>query len=400
MTNRHLRVLMPSIVDPAIRRGGAWTVTRGLVELFRRGTWQVEVTTLVPPEPLWRRLRQAACLATAHWSGIPAKIRFLHHRAFRDQIRRELAREHFDLLVINGSDLFWCLDEAPPAISTLVVVHNREWQLYEDQVATTIPCLSFLQRLLLADSRRLRQFELEGLRRVQAAIFLSESDAADFSARIPELHHLVLPPQFPDAPRRVSKNPSGWLDLGLLANFHWWPNRDGAHWFINQILSCLPCGVRLHLFGNGSLETAGAHSRIVAHGFVDDLEEVWAACDWMLIPIRHGSGISVKAAESLYHGMPILSTSFGLRGLPAMEHPQIVRRETAEEWVSFLSSPESRTLCNDRVPLSVSRHFELEANVSRFVHFLSCLLRLKRPHLLPNTSKPTGISPSFKVATE
>jgi hypothetical protein len=119
-----------------------------------------------------------------------------------------------------------------------------------------------------------------------------------------------------------------------------------------------------------------------------------------MIPIRHGSGISVKAAESLYHGMPILSTSFGLRGLPAIDHPQIVRRETAEEWVSFLSSPESRTLCKDRLPLSVSRHFELEANVSRFVNFLSRLLRLKHPHLVPDACQPAGISAGSKIATE
>ena len=378
MTRSRLRILMPSIVNPAISRGGAWTVTRGLVELFRRGPWNAEVITLVPPEPFWRRLRQAACLASAHWTGIPAKVRFLRHRAFWNQVRWKLAREHFDLLVINGSDLFWCLEEASPQISTLAVVHNREAQLYAEQVATTIPRAHLLHRLLLADSARLRQFEIEGLRRVQAAIFLSESDAADFSILIPGLDHLVLPPQFSDAPQRISKHPSSWLDLGLLANFQWWPNCDGANWFIQEILSRLPGDVRLHLFGNRSLKTAAAYPRIVAHGFVGDLREVWRMCDWMVIPIRHGSGISVKAAESLYHGMPILATSFGLRGLPAIEHPQIVRRETAEEWVSFLSSPEARMLCKKRLPLSVSRHFELEANLSRFVHFLSRLLRKRR----------------------
>jgi glycosyltransferase involved in cell wall biosynthesis len=370
---------MPSIVDPAIRRGGAWTVTRGLVELFRRGPWNAEMTILVPPEPLWRRLRQATCVTTSYWTGVPAKIRFMHSGAFHNQVRWKLAREHFDLLVINGSDLLWCVEEASPRISTLAIVHNRESQLYADQITTMLPRASLLQRLLLTDTLRLRQFELEGLRRVQAVIFLSESDAADFSSRTPELDHLVLPPQFPDAPQRISKDPSGWLELGLLANFQWWPNGEGANWFIHEILSRLPSAVRLHLFGNGSMKIAAGHPRIVAHGFVDDLREVWATCDWMVIPIRHGSGISVKAAESLYHGMPILSTSFGLRGLPTIEHPQVVRRETAEEWVSFLSSPQAHILCQQRLPLSISRQFELEANVSRFIDFLSHRLRLGKP---------------------
>lgn len=248
---RCLRVLMPSIVDPAIRRGGAWTVTRGLVELFRRDPWNAELIALVLPEPFWRRLRQAACLASAPCTGMPAKVRFLHYRALRARVRRSLEREHFDLLVINGSDLLWCLDDAPPRISTLAVVHNRESELYAAQVAATIPRVGLFHRLFLAESGRLRRFELEGLR-PQAAIFLSESDAADFATRLPGLDRLVLPPQFPDAPQRICKDPSRWLDLGFLANFQWWPNRDGANWFIQEILGRLPGDVRLHLFGNRS----------------------------------------------------------------------------------------------------------------------------------------------------
>lgn len=310
---------------------------------------------------------------------MPAKVRFLYSRAFREQVRRRLEREHFDLLVINGSDLLWCLDEAPAGIATLAVVHNREAQLYADQVAAVVPRVRLLQRLLLGESVRLRRFELDGLRRVRAAIFLSESDAADLADQVPGLDHLVLPPQFPDAPLRIAKDPSGWLDLGFLANFQWWPNRDGSRWLIREILDRLPADVRLHLFGNGSTNVSRADPRIVAHGFVDDLRDVWRRCDWMVIPTRYGSGISVKAAESLYHGMPILSTSFGLRGLPALAHPQIVRRETPDEWVSFLSSPEARTLGKERLPLGISRPFELEANVSRFDRFLCRLLRLEAP---------------------
>jgi hypothetical protein len=94
----------------------------------------------------------------------------------------------------------------------------------------------------------------------------------------------------------------------------------------------------------------------------------------MLIPIRHGSGISVKAAECLYHGMPILSTSFGLRGLPPMEHPKIVRRETSQECASFLSSQEARTGRDDRLPHRISRHFDLETNLPRCLEFLSRVL--------------------------
>jgi hypothetical protein len=77
--------------------------------------------------------------------------------------------------------------------------------------------------------------------------------------------------------------------------------------------------------------------------------------------------------------MPVLSTSFGLRGLPALPYPQVVRLETAEEWASFLSSPEARTLCRQRLPLGASRPFQLEANVPRFGEFLAARLGCETP---------------------
>jgi glycosyltransferase involved in cell wall biosynthesis len=376
MTVGGMRVLMPSIVDPAIKRGGAWTVTRGLVDMMRRDPWNADVTTLVPPEPGWRRVRQATSLGAAPWTGVPAKVRFLRSRAFRDHVRRHLRRQAFDLLVINGSDLLWCLDDAPAGCRALAIVHNREAALLADQIAATFPRAPVVRRILQRECARLHAFEVAGLRGVEAAIFLSARDATEFSREIPSLEHMVLPPQFAEPPERIEKAFSGRLELGFLANFAWWPNRDGLNWFVRDILDRIRGDVRLHLFGHRSREMFSRHPRVVVHGFVDDLREVWATCDWMVIPIQRGAGVSVKAAESLYHGMPVLSTELGLRGLPPIVHPQIVQYDAAADWVSFLSGPESRALCGSRLPIEVSGHFDLRANTSRLDAFLARVLEV------------------------
>lgn len=379
MPRNGLRVLMPSIVDPGVRRGGAWTVTRGFMEMIGRDPWNAEVTVVAPREPRWRALRQAVSIVAAQWTDVPAKIRFLRCRPYRDRIRREFDRGAFDLVVVNGSDLLWCLDDAPPGCRSLAIVHNREAQIFGDQVAATFPRAAGLRRRLLRDCARLDEFELAGLRKAQAAIFLSESDAAAFSGAIPGLEHMVLPPQFPGPPQRIVKPPTARLELGFLANFAWWPNRDGAKWLVQEVLDRVRGDVRLHVFGHRSRDTLPAHPRVVAHGFVDDLRQIWAACDWMVIPTRFGAGVSVKAAESIYHGMPVLSTHFGLRGLPVVEHPQIVRCDAAEDWIAFLSGPESRARCGSRLPLEVSRPFDLRANAPRVDDFLARLLAAPPP---------------------
>jgi glycosyltransferase involved in cell wall biosynthesis len=390
MPQRRLRVLMASIVDPAVQRGGAWTVTRGIVSLLRQAATNAELTVTVPREPSWRRLRQFSCLALARWTGMPAKVRFLRARSFRKRIGSLLARNHFDLFIINGSDLLWCIDEVSADTPVIVVVHNRESQLFADQVASSTPPIGVLRNMLSNEASRLFDFELDGLKRAGAAIFLSATEAREFSSRIPGLLHLVLPPQFTDAPQREEKPPSDHLDLGLLANFRWWPNRKGTDWFIREILSHLPDDVRLHLFGLGSTEINASHSRVITHGFTKDLGKVWKTCDWMVIPIHYGSGVSVKAAESLYHGMPVVSTPFGLRGLTVPASPRIVRCETPAEWVAFLSSNEARTLCHERLPPDMSRCFELESNLPRFTRFLSRIVH----------QGENRVSPSYEYAPQ
>ena len=354
----------------------AWII---LPDWFGPEPWRAEVRVIAPLEPRGPAVRRPLSVVAAPWTGVPAKVRFLRRRAYRNRIRRAFQRSAFDLLVVNGSDLLWCLDDAPRGCRALAIVHNREARIFGDQIAATFPRAGPVRRWLLRDCARLDAFEGDRLRSVDAALFLSETEAVEFADEIPGLEHMVLPPQFPEPPERVAKSPSGRLDLGFLANFSWWPNRDGARWLVRDVLDRLPGDVRLHLFGHGSREVVPSHPRVVAHGFVDDLREVWSRCDWMVVPVRYGAGVSVKAAESLYHGMPLLSTHFGLRGLPAIEHPQIVRRDSAGEWISFLSGPESRALCASRLPLDVSRPFELRSNAPRMDRFLTRLLEPPAP---------------------
>ncbi len=370
-----LRVLLVSIVDPGERRGGAWTVTRGLVELLRRAPWNAEPAIVAAQAPRWPTLRRIVCLAAAPWTGVPAKVRYLRTDWFRDRVRAALAGGPYDLVVINGSDLLGCLADLRPGIRALAIVHNREARLFRDQVDATLPWAGPLRTWLKRDGERLERYEHEWLARAGAALFLSQDEADEFAGELPDLETLVLPPVFVDPPTRVVKAANGGLDVGFLADFAWWPNRDAARWFVREVLGRVGGDVRLHLFGNRSRDVVRPHRRVVTHGFVDDLADVWSSCDGMIVPVRYGAGVSVKVAESLYHGMPVASTGRGLRGLPRAGHPQVVRCDSAEEWIAFLSGERARTWCADRLPIEASRPFDLDANASRFNAFLAGVLR-------------------------
>ena len=51
-------------------------------------------------------------------------------------------------------------------------------------------------------------------------------------------------------------------------------------------------------------------------GFVDDLEPLFASATASLVPLRLGSGVKIKMLETLARGLPVLSTSDGVNGIP------------------------------------------------------------------------------------
>ncbi|SMF13110.1 glycosyltransferase [Pseudobacteriovorax antillogorgiicola] len=101
------------------------------------------------------------------------------------------------------------------------------------------------------------------------------------------------------------------------------PNIDG----LNELKSQLESYRRLCLEWNVKLKVVGSVSHpfqddfVEGHGFVDSLETYLAAADVVVNPVNRGSGSNIKVFQALAAGKPLLSTPFGVRGLPGISHP-------------------------------------------------------------------------------
>ena len=175
-----MRILMPSIVDPALHLGGAWTCTRAVVNLLRASPFDAEVVSVPPADLSWtaHRARRYIALAQSLVSGLPAKFQFQYSRQMLARVKRLLRDQDFDLILLNGSDLLWMLPHLPPGPARMLFAHNIEHFLYADQINVRYPHPSLQKALLLKDCARLRQHELAGLRAVGNVLFLSTEDEA------------------------------------------------------------------------------------------------------------------------------------------------------------------------------------------------------------------------------
>ena len=313
----------------------------------------------------WRRLRQAVSLVHSCVSKHPAKSLFARRDEMRARIRETVCSRRYAAVLINGSDMLWAVDELPSEMPTVLVAHNLEHQLLAQQ----LPRYRFLSFLFEREVNKQHQYEIEGFHRANGVIFLSASEMAWSKARVLDLRALHVPPLFTTPPASRKPQSRGQLKLGYLADCAWWPNRQNWLWLIEEVLPNVHRPIQVHAFGRQS-ELLPSHDRVVLHGRVPDLAAVWDQVDIMVCPIHAGAGVSIKVAESLYHRMPVLTTTQAVRGFVCSSGPGLAVMDNAADWATFLNSSEADRLAG-QVPsedlcgqFAVDRH---EEQLKRFI---------------------------------
>jgi glycosyltransferase involved in cell wall biosynthesis len=85
------------------------------------------------------------------------------------------------------------------------------------------------------------------------------------------------------------------------------------------------------------LDLAQPYSNVVFHGFVDDVVPFYKSSDLQVVASTDASGLRTRTIESFAHGLPVLSTTVGARGianLKAGEH--LLLADTSEEFAGQL----------------------------------------------------------------
>ena len=339
-----MRVLIvsPYPVTPPLH-GGRVRVLGIASGLARAGA---EVAVLCPwvpwnrlhaqPEPGLECFSHVFCAnllpALAHWLAPPLVLLSFQPRSVG--LRRRLARfREFDVFQFEFCAHAHAMDLAPPGAKVVYSAHNVEVDFLSAEG----------DRYLLkrAARSRIEQIERFAIERSDLVLACSSAD----SARLRELY---------GAPRRLAVITNGfdasWLSfrgaetrdearaaLGLAPDdraivfvggdaHH---NREAVDFLVRAVLPRLPEDARLLVAGRSARMGEHSHPRFRRMGFVADLRPLFAAADVAVNPVTFGSGSNVKLAEYLAAGLPVLTTTFGLRGFPQAGHPalRVVERD-------------------------------------------------------------------------
>jgi glycosyltransferase involved in cell wall biosynthesis len=240
--------------------------------------------------------------------------------------------------------------------ASVMFTHNVEAEIFERHAARA----SGIWRLVWADqSRKMRRFEAETLRRFDSVIAVSDRDAAALEKRyaLPvveaidtgvDLDFFAANPPCPDPE-------SDGGTLVFTATMSWPANVEGIHYLLDEVwpllLQARPA-MKATIIGRNppaslsdKIKERGLN--VTLTGFVDDIRPHVAAADVYVIPLWVGSGTRIKAFEAMAMGRPVVSTSLGVEGLDVTHDEHFLRADNTADFaasvLSLLDDRASRT---------------------------------------------------------
>jgi len=183
----------------------------------------------------------------------------------------------------------------------------------------------------LARARLYRWLEYSLIAATDAVLCLSHEELQILSARVPKEKLRWVPPHVAQPRREVAANcttTAAQQGVIFVGNFRHSPNEDAMRWFLQSVWpivqrlradSQLPAA-QLQIVGAAipAWLHASQSPQIQLHANVSDhaLLGLYKQCGVAVAPLRFGAGIKGKVLEAMELGIPVVTTSTGLEGLP------------------------------------------------------------------------------------
>jgi polysaccharide biosynthesis protein PslH len=247
-----------------------------------------------------------------------------------EQTLREVARDTFDLILIEHTYMARFLPVLPPRIpkildvidvQSLVAMRAVDRALEHDKEAAAV------------DADRMLRFERDVASQCNLCLTVSGREAAA-ARRLLGIDHVDVVPNGVDtsffAPANASPDRDSLLFTGLM---NYAPNVEAVQYFAHEIHPLIRRDrpeAKLHVVGNKPTDSVKALSSasVVVHGRVPDMRPYFQRATVVVVPLLHGGGTRLKILEAAASGKAIVTTSLGVEGLDFCSGQELVVADT------------------------------------------------------------------------
>jgi glycosyltransferase involved in cell wall biosynthesis len=157
-----------------------------------------------------------------------------------------------------------------------------------------------------------------------------EADLLQRKAQQPSVR--TIKPFLPGTEKKVTRRYDGspvFIILGALNVPH---NQFSVTYFLETQMDTIidkMAAVRVRVIGRGAtgelLRLAEEYEQNISiEGYVNDLDSVFSQSCAMIVPLLFGSGVKIKTLEAFARGLPVISTTYGIEGIPIQNYVNCV----------------------------------------------------------------------------
>ena len=269
----------------------------------------------VPKRAETARHKRVAQLSSM-FSRVSYQRRNLHSQALQDVLDGLTARERFDVIQVESSQMAG-FDFDPRAV-TVLDEHNIEYELLYRMYQTE---RSSVRRFYnWVEFTKFRHEEIGAWQRVSGVLSTSTREEEIIRDIVPRTPVLVAPNAVDVDYFCPSAEPVDADAIVMTGLMHYRPNIDGALYFVREILPLVMASrpnVVFYIVGAGATAELKQLSgpNVVVTDTVPDVRPYLDRCAVFVVPLRMGGGTRLKVVEGLSMEKAVVSTSIGCEGI-------------------------------------------------------------------------------------
>lgn len=246
----------------------------------------------------------------------------------RSAIKKKLESENFDLI---HAETFYVMPHIPKTnVPMLLVEQTIEYLVYRHFVDEFK--FPLMKQLLYLDVAKLKYWELKYWNRAKKVVAMSQEDKKSMLAQIPTLDVDIVPNGVDSAffGQKIKSRLANPIIL-YLGNFTWLQNREAVNILINKIWPEVKKRIPVSNLWVIGKEAKGFFSKLESEDIrvdeVSDVREVYQQASVLVAPIYGGGGTRYKNLEAFASGLPVVTTSIGIRGTTVKDGQEVIIRD-------------------------------------------------------------------------